>query len=100
MLVALLLPRKSVEHCIRWQHNDVDHRRHRPASLGAARLSVRPHSWQPRKAHEPVPMDRRRLGRLAESWRQDPPSPGTNAFGDGIADYQRNIILLHAHAAQ
>lgn len=34
----------------------------------------------------------RGLGRLAESWQQNPPFPGDNAFGNAIADYRQNII--------
>ena len=32
------------------------------------------------------------LKRLAESWKQNPPFAGDNAFGDAIADYRQNII--------
>jgi hypothetical protein len=34
----------------------------------------------------------RGLGRLAESWKQNPPFAGDNAFGDAIAEYRQNII--------
>ena len=34
----------------------------------------------------------RGLGRLAQSWKQNPPFAGNNAFGDAIADYQKNVI--------
>jgi hypothetical protein len=34
----------------------------------------------------------RGLGRLAESWTQNPPFHGDNAFGDSIASYRQNII--------
>jgi hypothetical protein len=34
----------------------------------------------------------RGLGRLAESWKQNPPFPGDNPFGKAIADYRSNII--------
>jgi hypothetical protein len=34
----------------------------------------------------------RGLGRLAESWKKDPPFPGDNEFGNAIADYRRNIV--------
>jgi len=40
------------------------------------------------------------LGRLADSWRRDPPFSGDNAFGDAIADYRRNIIQRYAKAAE
>jgi hypothetical protein len=32
------------------------------------------------------------LGRLAESWKTNPPFPNDSAFGEAIADYRRNII--------
>jgi hypothetical protein len=41
----------------------------------------------------------RGLGRLAESWRQDPPFAGDNAFGDAIADYRQNVIAGYAKLA-
>ena len=34
----------------------------------------------------------RGLGRLAESWKQNPPFASDNAFGNAIADYRHNII--------
>jgi len=34
----------------------------------------------------------RGLGRLAQSWSQNPPFAGDNAFGQSIADYRQNII--------
>ena len=33
----------------------------------------------------------RGLGRLAESWKTNPPFPGDNQFGEGIAKYRQNI---------
>jgi hypothetical protein len=41
----------------------------------------------------------RGLGRLAESWKQNPPFPGDNAFGDAIADYRQNIIRQYSALA-
>ncbi len=41
----------------------------------------------------------RGLGRLAESWKQNPPFAGDNAFGDAIADYRQNIIRHYAALA-
>jgi hypothetical protein len=41
----------------------------------------------------------RGLGRLAESWKQNPPFPGDNAFGDAIADYRRDLIKHYAALA-
>ncbi|WP_246683302.1 hypothetical protein [Mesorhizobium sp. B2-8-3] len=34
----------------------------------------------------------RGLGRLAKDWKQNPPFPRDNAFGDAIAEYRQNII--------
>jgi hypothetical protein len=34
----------------------------------------------------------RGLGRLATSWKENPPFAGDNAFGDAIAEYRENII--------
>jgi hypothetical protein len=42
----------------------------------------------------------RGLGRLAESWKQNPPFPGDNAFGDAIADYRRDIIQRYTTLAE
>jgi hypothetical protein len=41
----------------------------------------------------------RGLGRLAESWKQDPPFPGDNEFGNAIVDYRRNIIERYSKLA-
>lgn len=41
----------------------------------------------------------RGLGRLAESWKQDPPFPGDNEFGNAIADYRRNIVESYTKLA-
>jgi hypothetical protein len=38
----------------------------------------------------------RGLGRLAESWKQNPPFPSDNAFGNAIADYRQNIIRQYS----
>ena len=63
---------------------------------------VMANSWQPHA--KPMPpcqwieealveaFSIRGLGRLAESWKQNPPFAGDNAFGDAIADYRENII--------
>jgi hypothetical protein len=40
------------------------------------------------------------LGRLAESWKQDPPFAGDNAFGDAIAGYRRDIIQRYTTLAE
>jgi len=34
----------------------------------------------------------RGLGRLAASWKQDPPFPGDNAYGDAILSYREDIL--------
>jgi hypothetical protein len=34
----------------------------------------------------------RGLGRLAESWKQNPPFAGDNAFGNSISSYRQNIV--------
>jgi hypothetical protein len=39
------------------------------------------------------------LGRLAESWKQDPPFPGDNAYGDSIADYRRDVVQRYTELA-
>jgi hypothetical protein len=59
-------------------------------------------SWQPHAKPKPPcqwleesiaeAFSIRGLGRLAESWKQDPPFPGNNAFGDSIASYRQDII--------
>ena len=41
----------------------------------------------------------RGLGRLAESWKQNPPFPGDSAFGNAIADYRQNIIQRYGKLA-
>jgi hypothetical protein len=41
----------------------------------------------------------RGLGRLADSWKRDPPFPGDGAFGDAIADYRQNIIRRYGALA-
>jgi hypothetical protein len=42
----------------------------------------------------------RGLGRLAESWKQNPPFPGDNAFGDSIAEYRQKIIQNYSVLGQ
>jgi hypothetical protein len=39
------------------------------------------------------------LGRLAESWKEVPPFPGDNAFGNAIAAYRQNIVTRYAALA-
>jgi hypothetical protein len=41
----------------------------------------------------------RGLGRLAESWKQNPPFAGDNEFGNAIADYRENVIQGYAKLA-
>lgn len=41
----------------------------------------------------------RGLGRLAKSWKADPPFAGDNAFGDAIARYRRNIVRKYGALA-
>jgi hypothetical protein len=41
----------------------------------------------------------RGLGRLAESWKQDPPFAGDNAFGDAISSYCQDIIRHYSALA-
>lgn len=67
-------------------------------------------SWQPH-AKPAVPcqwveealveaLSLRGLGRLADSWTQDPPFAHDNAFGTAIAGYRQNILERYAgHAA-
>lgn len=70
---------------------------------------VMANSWQPHAAPK-VPcqwieealveaFSVRGLGRLAESWKQNPPFAGDNAFGDAIADYRRDIIAKYTTLA-
>jgi hypothetical protein len=41
----------------------------------------------------------RGLGRLAQSWKQNPPFAGDNEFGNAIADYRKNTIQSYAKLA-
>ena len=41
----------------------------------------------------------RGLGRLAESWKQNPPFTGDNEFGNAIADYRQNTIRRYSALA-
>ena len=41
----------------------------------------------------------RGLASLAESWKQDPPFPGDNAFGHSLDSYRGNIIRRYAALA-
>jgi hypothetical protein len=66
-------------------------------------------SWQPHA--KPMPpcqwleealveaFSLRGLGRLAESWKQNPPFAGDNEFGNAIADYRQNIIQRYSALA-
>jgi len=70
---------------------------------------VMANSWQPHAKPKPPcqwleeamveAFSIRGLGRLAESWRRDPPFAGDNAFGDTIADYRRNMIQQYSALA-
>lgn len=42
----------------------------------------------------------RGLGRLAKSWKENPPFAGDNAFGDAIARYRQDIIDRYAALAE
>jgi hypothetical protein len=70
---------------------------------------VMANSWQPH-AKPSVPcqwieealveaFSLRGLGRLAESWKQNPPFPGDNAFGGSIARYRADIIKRYSALA-
>jgi hypothetical protein len=41
----------------------------------------------------------RGLGRLADSWKRNPPFPGDNQFGEGIAKYRQNIMRQYEKLA-
>lgn len=70
---------------------------------------VMANSWQPHA--KPMPpcqwleellveaFSLRGLGRLAQSWKRDPPFPEDNAFGDALADYRQNIIRRYTSLA-
>ena len=70
---------------------------------------VMANSWQPHAKPKPPcqwleeamveAFSLRGLGRLAESWKQNPPFAGDNAFGDAIADYRQNIIQRYSALA-
>ena len=70
---------------------------------------VMANSWQPHAKPKPPcqwleeamveAFSIRGLGRLAESWKRDPPFAGDNAFGDAIADYRHNIIQQYSELA-
>ena len=71
---------------------------------------VMANSWQPHA--KPMPpcqwleeamveaFSIRGLGRLAESWKQNPPFAGDNAFGDAIAQYRNDIIKRYSVLAE
>jgi hypothetical protein len=42
----------------------------------------------------------RGLGRRVESWKQNPPFPGDNAFGSAVADNRQNIIRQYSAIAE
>jgi hypothetical protein len=70
---------------------------------------VMANSWQPHA--KPLPpcqwieealveaFSIRGLGRLAESWKKDPPFAGDNPFGDAIASYRQDIIRRYTAQA-
>jgi hypothetical protein len=70
---------------------------------------VMANSWQPHAKPKPPcqwieealveAFSLRGLGRLAESWKRDPPFAGDNAFGNAIADYRQNIVRHYAPLA-
>jgi hypothetical protein len=63
---------------------------------------VMANSWQPHANPKPPcqwleeamveAFSLRGLGRLGESWKQNPPFAGDNAFGNALADYRQNMI--------
>jgi len=67
---------------------------------------VMANSWQPHAKPKPPcqwleealveAFSLRGLGRLAESWKTNPPFAGDNAFGNAIADYRQNITGHYA----
>jgi hypothetical protein len=71
---------------------------------------VTANSWQPHATPKPPcqwieealveAFSLRGLGRLAESWKQNPPFPGDNAFGDRIAEYRRDIVSRYARLGE
>ncbi len=71
---------------------------------------VMANSWQPHAKPKPPcqwleealveAFSVRGLGRLAESWKQNPPFAGDNAFGNAIADYRQNIIQNYSALAE
>ncbi len=71
---------------------------------------VMANSWQPHAKPKPPcqwleeamveAFSLRGLGRLAESWKQNPPFAGDNAFGNAIADYRSNIIQHYTALAE
>jgi hypothetical protein len=66
-------------------------------------------SWQPHARPKPPcqwleealveAFSLRGLGRLAKSWKQDPPFPGNNKYGNKIAEYRRNIVKRYTKLA-
>jgi len=70
---------------------------------------VMANSWQPHAKPKPPSQwfeeslveafSLRGLGRLAESWRKNPPFSGDNAFGDAIASYRDDIIRRYSALA-
>ncbi len=66
-------------------------------------------SWQPHAKPSPPcqwleetmveAFSLRGLDRLAVSWRQDPPFPNDNAFGDRLAEYRQKIVERYTELA-
>jgi hypothetical protein len=67
---------------------------------------VMANSWLPHAAPKPPSQwleeaiveafSLRGLGRLAKSWKQDPPFPGDNAFGNSIASYRADVVKRYS----
>lgn len=70
---------------------------------------VMANSWQPHAKPKPPcqwleeamveAFSLRGLGRLAVSWKQNPPFAGDNAFGDALAQYRQNIVKNYTELA-
>ena len=70
---------------------------------------VMANSWQPNARPKPPcqwieeslveAFSLRGLGRLAESWSENPPFPGDNAFGKAIATYREDVIQHYSALA-
>src|SRR5271166_1469070 len=67
-------------------------------TAGSRMLSQKPPSqWLEEAMVEAFSL--RGLGRLAERWKEAPPFPGDNAYGDAIAGYCRDIIQRYTKLA-